>query len=546
MREREPGSFLYHEACSACGSSDAKAVYSNGTAYCFSCKHFFRDEDGEPSARRSKRVEGLIQGEIKALKPRGIFEETCRKFGYKIGYYKDVPVQIADYHHNGELVAQHLRTRDKEFPWLGRSKQVDLWGQHLWQTGGKRIVITEGEIDCMSIAQAFNLHWPVVSLPNGAQSAAKYVKPQVEWLESFEEIVLAFDNDEPGRQAVEEVAPLFTPGKVKVVNWNPVKDANDLLQAGKGKDIVNYIFQAKAWRPDGIVAGTEISLDDLMVQEDLFPFSLNIPKLDEKMRGLRKRELTMLAAGSGVGKSTLARIMAHTLLTSHNLKVGYIALEESVKKSALGFIALESGVALGDLFLFRDMLSKQQYEKAYVKTVGSGRLFLYDHFGSLASDNLMAKLRYMAVGLEVDFIFLDHISIVVSGIEDGDERRIIDNLMTNLRGLVENTGVGLVAITHLKVPEGTPHEEGGRVTLNQLRGSGSIKQLSDNIIGLERNQQDEEKADLVNVRLLKNRLFGDLGLCDTLKYDKKTGLMTPYEGGDTTAKSMDDDDDVSF
>ncbi len=254
---------------------------------------------------------------------------------------------------------------------------------------------------------------------------------------------------------------------------------------------------------------------------------------------MRKAEIITLTAGSGIGKSTFAREVAYHLLTHHNLKIGYVALEESVKKSALGFMAMSLNVPMGELFLDKKLVNEEDFSKAYNEIIASDRLFLYDHFGSLESDNLVNKLKYLAVGCGADFIILDHISIVVSGIQDGDERRIIDNLMTNLRSLVENTGVGMILISHLRVPSGTPHEEGGRVTMNQLRGSGSIKQLSDNIIGVERDQQGENPNES-QLRLLKNRLFGTTGLTDTVEYNHRTGRLLPIEEEFNTEEDFDD------
>lgn len=522
------GNFLRHDPCETCGSSDAKAVYSSGTAFCFSCGTYYRSVEGG-EARRKGMTKGLLTNlEYKALTRRGISEDTCRKYGYGVGTYRGKPVQVAPYYLSGSLVAQHLRGANKEFLWLGEAKRLELFGQHLWRNGGKRLVITEGEIDCLTVAQVFGLKWPVVSVPNGAQSAKKYLQQNLEFLESFEEIVLAFDNDEPGRQAAEECARILTPGKVKIANWSPYKDANDWLQAGKGAEIAAVIFGAKQYRPDGIVAGSELSIEYLLQEEGFFTYPLPYPVLDRKLRGLRKGELTTFTAGSGIGKSTLVREIAYHLAMEHGLKVGFVALEESVKKSAIGMIAINLGVPMGDLFLDRSIVSREDFERAYQKTLGSDRFYFYDHFGSLESENLVSKLKFLAVGLGVDFIVLDHISIVVSGIEDGDERRIIDNLMTSLRSLVENTGVGMLLVSHLKIPEGKPHEEGGRVTLSHLRGSGAIKQLSDNIIALERNQQGED-PDKSLIRVLKNRLFGDLGPADTVRYHKDTGRLLPEE-----------------
>ena len=91
--------------------------------------------------------------------------------------------------------------------------------------------------------------------------------------------------------------------------------------------------------------------------------------------------------------------------------------------------------------------------------------------------------------------------------EGGDERRMIDNTMTKLRSLVEELRCSLVIVSHLKRPEGKGHEEGARTTLAQLRGSAGIAQLSDMVIGLERDQQDPATAKFTTMRVLKLSLI---------------------------------------
>ncbi|MGZ7142631.1 toprim domain-containing protein, partial [Streptococcus pyogenes] len=84
-----------------------------------------------------------------------------------------------------------LRYPDKKFSFIGDSKACGLFGQHLYEPG-RRLVITEGEIDALSVAQALGLRWPVVSVPNGAQGAAKSIKRELEWVNGFDEVVLMF------------------------------------------------------------------------------------------------------------------------------------------------------------------------------------------------------------------------------------------------------------------------------------------------------------------------------------------------------------------
>lgn len=474
----------------------------------------------------------VLDGNFAPLVKRGISEETCKKFGYTIALLNGKPVQIAPYTRGGEVVAQKLRFPGKEFKFVGDTEDVELFGQSVWRSTGRRVVVTEGEIDAMSVAQAFNLKWQAVSVGNGAAGAKKHVARQIDFLEGFEEVVFAFDNDEPGRKAAKECAALLTPGKAKILTWpHGIKDANDMIQKGLEGDIARCVFEAKEYRPDGIVAGTELkkTLDEFrMGVSGYFSFDTIRPGLNSMTRGFRKGELVMIAAGTGVGKSTEAAELAYDFLVRHKLTIGYVALEENPLRTSLRMMSIHLN---RPLHLSLEDINEQLYNEAYSATVGSGRFFLYDHFGSLESDNLLARLKYLANGCACDFIVIDHISIATSGIAEGDERRMIDVLMTNLRSLVEQTNVGVIAICHLKKPQGahTSHEEGGRVTLDDLRGSGTLKQLSDTVIGIERNQQDPDAKDECLLRVLKCRFTGETGVADRLKYVRQTGRLVNYE-----------------
>ena len=245
--------------------------------------------------------------------------------------------------------------------------------------------------------------------------------------------------------------------------------------------------------------------------------------MQEKTGGCRRGEIVTITAGSGIGKSQLARELAFGLIKNGET-LGYIALEENVKRTALGLMSLELNKPL---HLRQDNeVPEEEMRDAFNNTVGSGRVYLYDHWGSTDSDNLLSKIRYLVRGCGASYIILDHISIVVSGLEGGDERRLIDNTMTRLRALVEELNCGLLLISHLKRPSGDRgHEDGAQTSLAQLRGSAAIGQLSDMVIGLERNQQDDDNPHISHVRVLKNRWSGETGLCCSLEYLKDTGRM---------------------
>jgi len=519
----EEGEFIRHEACPHCGSSDANALYSSGKHYCFSCQTLTPAENQVEAVAILETVDSIfLDLEYKELKKRGITQKTCEFWGYGTAQYRGQTVQAANYRtRSGDLVAQKIRFANKDFSVIGNMKEVNLFGEHLWRDGGQRIVITEGELDALSMSQVQDNKFPVVSLPSGCTSAKKAVGKSLEWLSNFDSIILMFDMDEAGQKAAKEVASILPPNKAKIASL-PLKDANEMLVAGRVAELIDAFWGAKTYRPDGIVAGTD--LWDVVTTDDekeamTYPFT----GMQEKTGGIRKGEVVTITAGSGIGKSQLAREVAHHIV-KHGQTLGYIALEESVKRTALGMMSIEMNKPL---HLRGNEVSQEEMRVAFDATLGTGRVYLYDHWGSTDSDNLLSKIRYLVRGCGCDYIILDHISIVVSGMDGGDERRLIDNTMTKLRALVEELNCGLLLISHLKRPSGDRgHEDGAQTSLAQLRGSAAIGQLSDMVIGLERNQQDAENPNLSQVRVLKNRWSGETGLCCALEYSKDTGRMT--------------------
>lgn len=519
-----------HLPCPDCGSSDALTEYVDGT-YCFSCETYHKKDEVEQYKKQKtkapKDIIPLDEMNIEALSKRGLTQATCRKFGYYTSTYGETPCQVACYFSDdGSVLGQKLRFPDKHFSVLGNLHHR-FFGQHLW-AGGHKLVITEGEIDCLTVSQVGGNKWPVVSIPNGAQSAKKVFTENMEWLNKFDEVIVMFDMDEAGRKAVESVCGIMPPGKLFIANL-PLKDPNECLKAGRAKEIIDAIFQAKPYRPDGIVNGNELweELRDEPEEAEGYPLPWDIP-LQQMTSGLRKGELVVITAGTGIGKTTFVRQIAYHFGVHLGLKVGMMMLEENVKRTAKGLMAVHAGKRLG---LNRNLVSPEEYHKIFEETLGNGNFVFYQHFGSMESDSLMAKMRYLAVAEQCDFIVLDHITIAISGLDIENERKATDVLMTNLRSLCEETGVGMLIISHLKRTDGTSAEEGGVISLSHLRGSHALAQLSDGVWALERNQQadDPDEKNLVRLRVLKNRFTGETGLAGYLKYDKETDRLEAAE-----------------
>ena len=526
---------LRHVECEHCGSSDAASMIPDadipGMMKCFSCETSWVHPDykeGETIEVFKDETWEQVDTVPIASKIRGISPQIFKEYGY----YKtpnDVHC-INHYDVDGNLVAQKFRYKDKTFSWKGNAKAAVPFGMNKWRSGGKRIVITEGEIDCLSVAEALGGKYPIISVNNGAAAAKRDLKEHLEFINSYDEILLAFDNDEAGKKAIQECSGLFTPGKVRTVDLGEYKDFNELLQKQGKQGVIKYYYETKLYTPSGIVNANEGGFDAFF--EDITSdavYDTQFSKLD-----VSKGAITTIVSGSGMGKSTLTREIGYDLLMRHDLTVGHVALEENNSVSKRAYVGINLNEQLIKKKHWQEFKqgegNEEKLRKAYKDVIGTDRLYLYNHFGSLDSDSLLSKLRYLAVGAGCDFIILDHISIVVSGLDDmGDnERRVIDVLMTKLRSLVEETGVGMILVSHLKRPPGEKgHEDGVQTRLAHLRGSGSIAQLSDSVIGIEGNQQDASNSNKRIIRCLKDREGGETGIMGGAVYIKEQGRLLP-------------------
>ena len=536
MSDSEP--VKTHIPCHLCGSSDAGAIYTDGHFHCFSCRQTEHAYDGEhahevvnhmkpthpkprlvhDSSRLDEMLNGLTCG---VLADRKISAAVVEKFGVRIDNVNDrhlYPYRNGD----GALIGVKTRySRNKTFSWDGNGQTV-LFGMHLFPGGGKTITICEGEIDTMAAHQMNGSKWPTVGMPSA--TGIKAVKDNLEYLNTFEEIYLAFDNDDAGKRATEDVANLFEPNKCKVVNLAPLKDVGEYLAEGKVEDYTRRWWNAQPFTPEGIVRGS--SLWDLVSTDDDTP-SVEYPYdgLQEMTYGIRVGELVTLTAGSGLGKSAVVRELMYHLLNVTEDNIGCMFLEESTKRSALGFMSM---AANKPLHLPDTEKTPEELRLAFDQTLGTDRIFLYDSFGSNSLENIIGRVRHMAKAMDCKYIVLDHPSIVVSSQENGDERKAIDEIVTKLRMLVQELRISLIMVSHLRRPQGQGHEDGAATSLSQLRGSAAIAQLSDMVIGLERNGQHENEVmrNTTTVRVLKNRFSGITGPATYLYYDKTTGRLT--------------------
>ena len=529
--------FIKHTSCNSCSSSDANAVYSDGSTYCFSCKASSQAGSHETTVEFNVVQTQLSLEEI-ALLPvepiRNVSKKVLYNAGVKVEYDQDrnvmshfYPITI-----NKKIKAYKKRiVATKDFRVVGKAEVPELFNQV--NCGRyKNLVITEGEIDCLSVLEMLTkakAQFDVVSIVNGAQSARRNIASNLDFVNKYEKVFLAFDNDEPGAAAATDAAHVIKPGKAHIVN-SIYKDANDALCKEQSDTYLKSIWGAKVYKPDNFVSGEKIwKAFKERSEVKSIPYPDCLKGLNDKLFGMRLGEITLFTSGTGSGKSTVVKETILNLLDKTEDKIGLISLEESIGDTATRLI----GMSINKNIRFPDDVTDEEARIGYDKVFKDERLILLDHQGSVQDTSLLDRIEYLAA-LGCNYLILDHITIAVSeGVDGATGNEAVDKVMSSLLKIVKRYNIHLTLISHLRksTGEGKSFEEGIMPNLDSIKGSGSIKQISFDIIGFARNMMAAEKADrsIVKFAVLKSRFSGETGHCGQAVYNSSTGRLNYNE-----------------
>lgn len=479
----------------------------------------------------------FVRGEYQALIKRGISEEVCKRYQYQIGTVpEDYPakagttlhsmrgqvVQIENYYEDGVLKGQKLRGKDKSFAVIGSVTGL-LFGKHCSAAGGKMIVITEGAIDAMSYAE-MRKGWNALSIPNGTDSAKKAIQENLEYLESFEKVVLCFDNDTVGKAAMEKCKGLLSSGKMFIAALpNEYKDLNEALQAGDYKAALQAVLNAEEVRPDGLVTVDDVFEEAIRPIEWGLPWF--IPQLTNLTFGRRYGEVYALGAGTGVGKTDIFTEQIAFDVNKLSLKVGVLFLEQKPAET----LKRICGKIANRRFHVPDSGWTEDELRAAAEKLRN-KLIFYDSFGQTEWEQVKLRIRHMAITKGIRVFYVDHLTAMA---DTSDERGSLEQIMKEMAGLANELNLIIHFVSHLATPDGTPHEEGGRVAIRHFKGSRSIGFWSFFMFGLERDQQAEDETDrqTTTFRVLKDRYTGQAtGHTFQLGYDSFTGRIIIPDG----------------
>jgi twinkle protein len=529
-KPHEGSAFMHHGPCSHCGSRDNNATYTDGHSYCFGCGARTAGTENDPSSHgptpEIRRIPSeLIQdGQCEALRARQITQETCEKFGYQKGSFKGKAVQIAPYFdERGRMVAQKIRAAGKDFRWLGDPSDALPFGAQAWQRSGKMITVTEGEIDALSMSQVQGNKWPVVSIGCGAgPQVKKWFAANRDYFLGFEKVVIMFDMDETGQRAAQEAAAVIGPRAHIATLPGGFKDANEMLLAGKTGELIDAMWKAQQYRPEGVVDVQ--TLKDAVKEKPELGLSLPFAGLEQATYGLRRGEIWSFGAGTGQGKTTLLGQIFHHLTQREKVPVAGFFLEQAVRETATRLAGVQ---AQKPLHIPDAGWTEADIDAAFDSFKKGGKMFLYDSFGNNTWETIREKMEYLHHAEGVNYFILDHLTALATW--QDDERVALDQIMSEMGGMVKRLNITVLLVSHLSTPEGKPHEEGGRVMARHFRGSRSIGYWSHYMFGLERNQQAEDlvERNTTTLRCLKDRFTGRaLGMTFPLQYDANTGLMS--------------------
>lgn len=502
-----------HKPCDDCGSSDALSVYSDGHSYCFSCLTWFPP----PKENGHAPQHGTGPFTFEYLPLRGINRNSLEFYNVKSKINKDgEPLSIDFIYPNGSHKVRDLQV--KSF-WteLGPNREkindAGLFGRDRFSAGGCRsVTITEGEIDAISLWQALgsNLSYAVCSVQSSS-SAHRDCSLDRAWLNSFEKIYIAFDGDEHGRRASDQVAKLFDPAKVYHVKFTKRKDANEYLAAGEGEELKRIWWNSKIYLPDNVISHVQ-DFKDILDKEPVMGFPFPWKKLTEMTYGLPEAGTVLLTAQEKVGKTELFHFIEHSLLRAGN-NVAAIFLETQPRRhlQALASIELKRPCHIPD-----SGVSKADRDAAIDRVVGvDNRLFIYSHYGSDDPDILLDRIRYFVTAHHCKYVMFDNITVSVSGLGEEKTTQILDYLSTKLEMLTKELDFCLLFISHLN-------------DFGQTRGSRNLGKICDLRIDVTRDLQATSDMDkrTWELNLAYARWSGKSGPAGRIVYNPDTYSFT--------------------
>ena len=564
--------FIKHTNCEKCGSSDGKAVYEGGSSHCFVCGHTVpSDEFKEQNSKKTTRVKSSTSKEEKSMeikpssKPaltadenfkiksitgitgkhfRGLRDEITKGFGVRYAYDADTEEVIEQYYpitQDGQIVGYKIREVPKHFYSKGRTgADCELFMQFKFNRGGKYIMITEGELDALSAYQMFadynktrggDYEMAVVSPTTGANSY-KQIAAQYAFFNTFDQIIVCFDNDKAGKEAVEDVIKVLPKGKVKVMHMR-YKDPNTYLEEEKQEEFIRNFYESKRYTPVGVLGSGDL-YDKILAQATVpkVPFPPFMNTLNEMLvGGLPLGHIINVAAGTGLGKTSFVNEMIYHWIFNSPHKIGIVSMEldsGQYGETLLGRHLSRKLSLIQDDEAKKDLLEsdkvRNKANELFYNEDGQHRFYLLDNRDGTIEE-IQDTVEELVVSCGCRIIVLDPLQDILDGLSNEDQALF----MKWSKGIIKSHNVTLIFINHVrKSASGVQNSsQGGAFTEEEIQGSSTIiKSASANIL-LSRNKYAEDpiERNTTKVVLSKNRICGLTGPAGNVYYDNDTHTL---------------------
>jgi len=547
MKAKGKSQVTHKEQCPKCASTggdkhgDNLSVYDDGHAYCFKCSHLIKggkmgNADPIQFKKDDDSWEHNYRGEYYQLPDRKIRAQTLEK--YKVKVEKDAQGKIIKHHypyHNkkGEMVG--IKTRlvsNKRFFGSGNTSSSNmLFGQEMIKPGGKSVTVCEGELDAMSAYEMFGNRFNFVSIGNGV-NCTDNIKANLEWLDSFESVVLCFDDDEAGRESAKKIAPIIGPNKCKILTLNRHKDASDYLISGDDKEFQNEWYNAKAYVVSGVASPDDMreALLDYNKTE-LIPLPDTFGDLQYMTRGgLAKGELTSIIAHTSIGKTTILNELIYHFATNTDEKIGCFMVEDSIDETLRKVVSVHTG---NNIQLLKPSDIDVDDVMSHAMDIGFGsKVQLYnDGGGSIDIDEMFSKIRYFIKGLGCSVILVDPLHTAIKNLSNENIEEVMDRFIK----LCKETKACVILSTHTRKPDDGSHPH--KISEYDVKGSGAIPQACHNNILFSRDKLSENdyEKNSIRIRVPKLRRTGQTGEAGWTHFNTVTGRLEEGENPDHKA-----------
>lgn len=437
------------------------------------------------------------------------------------------------YTRDGKVVGFKVKLLNKKIMWsIGGTKNCDLYG---WlgakKVGGLTLYITEGEEDAIALREilmqmnkgtAYADHGvAVVSLNHGSDSAIEDISRHLDEInKTWKKVVLAFDNDGPGKKAAKAVKARLLP-QCQIASL-PAKDANACLRNGLLKATRDaLVYNAEKPLPTSLLSVN--SLIEEALEEVVYGSDYPWPGLTELTYGQRKGELISIGAGTGIGKSLIAHEVAAFNFRNHKWKTLMIMMEESPAETVRN--------VCGKLDDIPYHVPGTQFDKEVLRATANeinDYVILWNPDESSDPESTWASIKQAirTNGKDIDCLVLDNMTTLSEGLSLSEKNEFIGLVAKELVELAMKFDFQAIILSHLNPPDKSSksHEAGGRVQESQFTGSRALMRYSHMILGFERNKQAQDPNCSI-IRLLKNRKYGKTGTCKTY-YESSTGRLT--------------------